>query len=281
MTEEELRYHEEDLLILSKLRLMDDDFMTLVFDGDTEATALLLNLILERDDLTVTEVVAQREYKSPAPHGRSIRLDIYAKDRTGKVYDIEVQRADRGATAQRARFNSSMLDTRLLQAGEAFSQLADTYVIFITENDILGKGFPLYHIDRKIEETGEAFGDGAHIIYVNGRFQDHSHPIGKLMHDFRCTDARDMYYSTLAAKVHYFKESEGGRVYMCKLIEDMRNEAAAKAAAKAAAQTAIQTSIETYREFQLSDAEITRRLMEKYGLTQEAAAAHVAGKLPA
>lgn len=262
---------ERDLALLARLRLMDDDFMTLVFDGAIEATELLLNIILERSDMKVLEVAAQREYKNPNPNGRSIKLDVYAKDCTGKVYDIEIQRADRGAGAQRARFNSSMLDARMLHAGEDFSELADSYVIFITENDILGLGRALYHIERRIEENGAVFGDGSHILYVNGSYRDDSHPVGRLMHDFRCTKADDMFYPVLAAKVRHFKESEGGKSSMCKLLEDMRNETAQKAS--------IETAIETYREFSLTDAEIVARLKAKFGLTDEKACAYVSGKI--
>ena len=37
-----------------------------------------------------------------------------------------------------------------------------------------------------VEETGTYFGDGSHIIYVNGSYKDDSDPVGRLMHDFRC-----------------------------------------------------------------------------------------------
>ena len=55
---------QENLQIISKLRLLDDDLMNLVFDKNIEATELLLNIILKRTDLKVLEVVAQREYKN-------------------------------------------------------------------------------------------------------------------------------------------------------------------------------------------------------------------------
>ena len=50
------------------------------------------------------------------------------------------------------------------------------------------------------------------------------------MHDFSCTNAKDMYYEVLADRVHYFKEDEKGVAVMCKVMEDMRNEAAHEAA---------------------------------------------------
>ena len=50
--------------------------------------------------------------------------------------------------------------------------------------------------------------------------------LGRLMHDFFCTDADDMNYKELAEKVRYFKEDVKGVSTMCKVIEEMRNETA-------------------------------------------------------
>lgn len=218
-----LKYKEEDLKLLAGLRLLDDDFMTMVFDRNTEAAGLVLNIILGRDDMEVIEVVAQREYKNPVTGGRSIKLDIYAKDSDGKVYDIEVQRADSGADVHRARFHSSMLDTKMLKEKQKFNEIHDSYVIFITENDYMGFGKPLYHIERTVQETGGLFGDGSHIIYVNGSYKNDNEAVGRLMHDFRCIDADDMFYSELAKHVKHFKETEGGMESMCKAMEERVN----------------------------------------------------------
>ena len=109
----------------------------------------------------------------------------------------------------------------MLKEKQQFKDIYDSYVIFITENDVIGEGLSLYHIDRIIEETGEKFEDGSHIIYVNGSYKNDSDPIGKLMHDFRCTNPEDMFYSLLAKQVKYFKETEGGRKDMCKAVEEL------------------------------------------------------------
>jgi len=45
------------------------------------------------------------------------------------------------------------------------------------ENDIYGEGFPLYHVERIIEELQRPFDDGAHILYVNGANRDDT-PLG-------------------------------------------------------------------------------------------------------
>lgn len=211
----------ETLEAIRKLCLLDDNLMTLVFDRNAEATELLLNVILQRDDLKVLEVVAQREYKNPMPNGRSITIDIYAVDGNDKVYDIEVQRVSEGADVHRARFHSSMIDTKMLKAGQEFKEIHDSYVIFITANDVIGAGCSLYHVNRTIEETGAYFNDGSHIIYVNGSYKDDNDPVGKLMHDFRCLSSVDMFYPILAKQVKYFKETEGGQEIMCQVFEDL------------------------------------------------------------
>jgi predicted transposase YdaD len=46
------------------------------------------------------------------------------------------------------------------------------------------------------------------------------------MHDFNCKDASDMLIPVLAREVSYLKEEEGGINHMCKILEDMRKEAA-------------------------------------------------------
>ena len=223
MTEAEKdRQHQEDLQRLRGLRLIDDDFMNACFDGYTDGAELLLRIILNKPDIRVKSVKTQRRVKNLL--GRDICLDIDADDETGTEYNIEVQRADKGADKKRARYHSSILDAHLLQPGEDFSDLPESFVIFITENDVIGKGKPLYRIERKIEETGESFDDGEHIIYVNGADKDASTELGKLMHDFFCTDPDDMHYRELADKVRYFKEDEKGVAAMCKVMEDMRKE---------------------------------------------------------
>ena len=213
--------HEEDLQRIRNFRLLDDDFMSKVFE-DKSCAEILLRIILQRKDLKVKYVHVQHEIKNL--QGRSIRLDILAEDTSGKLNNVEVQRSDKGASRKRARHNSSLLDANITDAGENYESLNTTYVIFITENDVLEGGLPIYHINRKIEETGEAFEDGSHIIYVNSQIKDETE-LGKLMQDFSCINAEDMNYSVLADRVRYFKEDAKGVSAMCKAIEEMRNEA--------------------------------------------------------
>lgn len=221
MTEQIDQQHQEDLQRLRGFRLLDDDFLTKCFDGDPQYIQLVLRIVLEMPDLEVVDVRTQVFVENLL--NRSVRLDVLATDSAGRKMNVEIQRADKGAGRKRARYNSSMMDANLLQKGADFDTLPETYVVFITEHDVIGKGKPLYRIGRYIFDTGERFDDGSHILYVNGEYRDET-PIGKLMHDFSCTDPADMYYGKLADRVRFFKESKEGVAIMCRAMEDMRNQ---------------------------------------------------------
>ena len=235
--------HERDLEYIKNFRLLDDDFAKKVFD-DVECVQEILRIILDKPDLAVETV--KSEYEIHNLWGRSVRFDIFAKDATGKPYDIEIQRADRGAGEKRARYNSSLIDAETLKRGTDPEDLPESYVIFITENDVLGDDLPIYHIERTVVETQKRFNDEAHIIYVNGATDDDG-AIGRLMCDFRCTSADDIRNNVLAHKVRELKDTEKGVSNMCKAMEEMRAEAAAAAAAEAAAAATVAERVENIK----------------------------------
>ena len=209
---------EELLEILRNFRLLDDTFFSQCFDGNNECTELILRIILDMPDLKVLRTNTQRSVKNLMLH--EARLDAYAEDSRGNAYDIEVQRSDTGAERRRARFYSSMLDSRMLRKGEKYRSIPDSYVIFITENDVMRRGNSVYRIERCIMDTREEFRDGSHIVYVNGSYRGSS-PIGRLMHDFSCTNPDEMNYKVLADRVRYYKESKEGVDKMCRAVENL------------------------------------------------------------
>ena len=206
----------EYLRILQQFRFIDDTFFAACLDGDIPCMELILRLVLQRSDIGVQSVVTQQSAQNL--YGRGVRFDALARDRAGKIYNCEVQRADEGAIPRRARYNNCLVDHRELAKGAAFRELPETYIIFITEHDTIGAGLPLYHIERVIKEVQRDFGDGAHIIYVNGDCRDDT-PLGRLMQDFFETDARRLHYKELAARMDFFKSDAKGVAAMCELME--------------------------------------------------------------
>ena len=193
---------------LSGMTLMDDAYFTKYFDGSTECASLMLSVLLGRKDLKVTKATTQKWIEGGDK--RSVKLDIYARDGSGRIYDVEIQRARKGAGRRRARFYSAMLDADYLDQGGKFKELPESYVIFITERDAIGKGRAMYRIDRRIDGTFEDFGDGTHILYVSTDLAERNTDLGKLMHDLRCPDPERMHYKALRERARYLKRSEEG-----------------------------------------------------------------------
>lgn len=212
--------------LIDGLTLFDDDLMSRVFDKNIEATELLLRIILERK-IKVISVNGQEEMKSAAVGGRNITLDVHALDENGEKMDIEVQGNSEGAHIRRARYHSSVLDSRMLKEGQEFKEIKDSYVIFIYKRDKFQEGLPLYHIDRYVRETGKLFEDGSHIIYVNGNYKGDDE-IGHLMQDFHQTDPDNMHYKELSQGVRHFKEVEEGRDTMCEAVQEYAKEYASE-----------------------------------------------------
>ena len=208
--------HQRALHIIKRWRLMDDEFMKRCLKDNIPAVECILRIIMEKADLKVQTV--QIEDTIPNLSGHGIRMDVHATDSMGTEYDIEVQRADKGAGVKRARFNSSVLDLNSLKKGSTYDALPESYVIFITENDIWQHGLPRYHINRIIEELNQRFDDGEHIIYVNGNYRGND-DIGKLMNDFRSNNAEDMLLEPLKETVNRYKNNPKEVAVMCAELE--------------------------------------------------------------
>ncbi len=195
--------------------------MTAVFQDSLPCVDLVLQIILDRPNLHASCVVTQDTMKNL--RGHDVRLDIHAFA-DGQEFNIEIQRAKKGASPRRARYHSGIMDANGLPEGADYEQLPESYVIFITETDVLGGGQPLYLIRRTIEGTGQLFGDGAHIIYVNSSVADMSTPLGRLMHDFHCVKPEEMCYDVLAERTGAFKNDEEGAIAMSALWEQLLRE---------------------------------------------------------
>ncbi len=222
---------EKYLETLRKFRLIDDAFFSACFDDNAKDVEYILRIILEKDDLKVLKVQTQKSVENI--YGRSVRFDVFATDTKGKLYNIEVQRADSGAIPQRARYNSVMLDYHELKKQEKFKELPESFVIFITEKDIIGDGEKIYHADRIIRETVKEFGDGTHIIYVNGSFKgEEGKPLDDLIHDFFCENPEEMRHKQLAERVDFLKSNKRGVRKMNNIIAEFFKDEIAEAKAE-------------------------------------------------
>ena len=250
---------------IKKLRLIDDELMTLVFSGDKKVTELLIRILLNRNDLRVTKSMTQEQKHNL--FGRSVTLDIVAEDIFKTEYNIEIQRADKGAGAKRIRYHQAMLDSHTLKKQEDFDKLPNLYIIFILEHDLFGKDDPIYFVNKILNVNDEdgnplIFDDGCNIMYINGEYKGED-ALGKLMHDFSTPNADEMYYDELAEKVRFYKQDETGVKDMCKIVEEYGDERAAEALQQGI-QQGIQHGIQQGAQQQAIDTAINMLKKQKY-----------------
>jgi hypothetical protein len=264
---------------LKQMRMMDDTLMKCVFKDCKPAVELVLRVILQRDDLEVISFDISKEYKNLKGH--SICLDVIASDKDGKQYNIEVQRDSKGAHPKRLRIYNALMDTEMLDKGKDYSELKDSYTIFITEEDIFKEGEPLYIFDRVNIKNGKPLGDGSHIIYVNGAYTGDD-PLGWLMSDFRESDPSKIHYKVLAERINFLKNNAKGEKEMCKIMEELVEEGIQKGIQKGRLEglqegrlEGIQISIRLCRQFGLSDEQIIKQIASEYEISKKEAAKYV------
>ena len=213
-----MKNHKNYLALFCCRCYTNDDFMNIIFSENTPLVEYVLQVILDKSDLVIEE--SKTQVKTNHFGSRNVTFDVLAKDNTGKKYNIEVQRSSAGADTRRARYHSASIDVDSLSSGQTFKELLDSYVIFITEKDVLNGQEPIYHINRSIAETTEIFDDGAHIIYVNASYQNVETTLGRLIHDFMCSQSSDMLCEPIAKVTYKYKNTPEGVDYMCKAVEE-------------------------------------------------------------
>ena len=201
--------------ILKNFTIMSDAFMRNVLK-EKACTEYILQVIMGESELTVEDQVIQHDYKNL--QGRSTIMDCVATDQKNRQMNIEIQQESKDASPQRSRYNSALLDMNTLNPGQSVKELPESYIIFITREDVMKEGLPIYHIQRNVNNTNRAFGDGSHILYVNSQIQNDT-KLGRLMHDLHCKNADEMYSEVLAARVRQLKETPEGVEYMCKEMD--------------------------------------------------------------
>ena len=209
-------------LLLEKtktMNLLSDTFMSVALN-DTNACQHVLRILTGIQDLIVKEVRTQHKISKLASHNAI--LDVLAEDSLGRLYNIEIQRADTLDHARRTRFYGSMIDSEYLMKGANYSDLPDVYIIYVSETDLWKSGHTSYPVEKYFQSTNMPYNDGLHIIYINAAVNDGT-KIAELMQYFKSSDPNDMSQGDLSKRVHFLKCDEGGQNIMCKVSEEIYN----------------------------------------------------------
>lgn len=187
--------------------------------------------LLERilPDLEIQRIEYPELQKSiePDADARSVRLDVYVRDDKEKVYDIEMQVADTKELPKRSRYYQSMLDLQLIDKGQSYKRLNQTYIIFICPFDLFGEGRHIYTFENICKEDSRLYlEDGATKIFLNakGYREDVSKELKAFLDYVAGRKSEDKFVKKLEEAVKEAKKNREWRhEYMTLLMRDQEN----------------------------------------------------------
>lgn len=185
-----------------------------------ELLELLLNIKIERIEIPVAERSFKVDYDS-----KGIRFDVYVKDGTGRCFDIEIQTTNRTNLAKRARYYQGLMDVDSLVSGADYSELNESYVIFLCMEDAFGNGLPVYDFHQVCKQDSEVLlNDGTHKVFFNASKYDKM-PTESLREFFKFLNglnAASDFTDQLEQKVRYAKTNAQWRHRFMTWEQEMR-----------------------------------------------------------
>ena len=135
-----------------------------------------LSMKIDRVEInTEKNIVYHPEYKG-------VRLDVYAKDEKQTRYNVEMQVERKPALGKRSRYYQSQMDMEMLLTGEDYTELPNTYVIFICDFDPFGKDKYRYTFRTTCQESENVdLEDGRTTVFLNTRGKNESEVPGELV----------------------------------------------------------------------------------------------------
>ena len=143
-----------------------DDFMFCKVMSDPDICKELLEILLH---IKIDRLVFQEPQKSfrLTSESKGIRLDVYVKD-SNRVFDIELQTTNERNLELRTRYYQGVMDISELEKGEFFSNMKESYIIFICMFDPFGADIPIYTVKQTFAENDKLiFNDKTHKIFYN------------------------------------------------------------------------------------------------------------------
>ncbi|MEW4410990.1 Rpn family recombination-promoting nuclease/putative transposase [Clostridium sp. AN503] len=169
------------------------------------------------------------------PDYRGVRLDVYADDEKGSVYNVEMQTTDKKNLPKRSRFYQGQMDMVELKPGMDFNELPKSFVIFICTFDPFGHGLYRYTCMNRCSETGEELGDEAYKVFLSTKGQNDAEEAPELIRFLKYVDGMstaeesqsDELIQRIETRITEIKQSRGMEVrYMLfsEMLSDERKE---------------------------------------------------------
>lgn len=170
------------------------------------------------------------------PDYRGIRLDVYADDQEGSLYNVEMQTTDKGNLPKRSRCYQGQMDVAFLEPGEDFNRLPKSFVIFICTFDPFDRRRYVYTFEERCQEDGEPLGDETCKVFLSTKGENRDevseeliqflHFVGQAEVPRDCgQDALVKQLSDRIAKIKRDRRMEERYMLLGELLDDERREA--------------------------------------------------------
>ena len=149
-----------------KIGITDDVMFCTVLSNSEDCREFLQRILgIEIEEIVV--VGTQVSMKSNF-HAKGVRLDVYAKDKKGNAYDIEMQTTKMRELPLRSRYYHSEMDSYQIAEGEKYGNLKHSIVIFVCNFDLFAKNRSVYTFESICREDTEIhLQDKRKTIFIN------------------------------------------------------------------------------------------------------------------
>ena len=146
-----------------------DDFMFCkVLTQHEDICKELAELILGKQIGRIIGLEDQKGIRITAD-SKGVRLDVYFTDDENNAYDLEMQMIGRANLPKRSRYYQGMVDLNIIEKGEDYEILKNTYIIFISPEDVFRRGRHIYTFENRcIEDLDFALDDGSRKVFICG-----------------------------------------------------------------------------------------------------------------
>ena len=188
-----------------------------IFGKVMQDPALCMELIQRIfPDLVIDHIEYPELQKSirPDADAKSVRLDVYICDGSGSVYDIEMQVANTKELPKRTRYYQSLIDLQLIDKGQTYKQLNQSFIIFICPFDPFGEARHIYTFRNFCEEDKRiSLNDGTAKIFLNtdSELDDVSKELRAFLDYVAGKDSEDSFIKKLQAAVKEAKKNREWR----------------------------------------------------------------------
>lgn len=216
-----------------ELSFTDDFMFSKVLQNNPELCKEIIELIIEKQISKISYPEKQKAIDITSD-GKGVRFDIYVEDEQNTVYDVEMQTANTGNLSKRSRYYQGMIDLNSIERGARYSELRNSYIIFICMFDPFSKSEVRYTFESMCHEVpGLLLGSDARTIFLNpfGKTDGLSESLKSFLAYLRGEVIRNSFAEQLDDVVQKARQHDEWRMeYMTLLMRDQENQKIGKLA---------------------------------------------------